>query len=52
MVNGFVKMSSNNNGILFGGSVTDSLENAKSFGEFCFNRLKRHGQKVVFVSET
>ncbi|KAG4067305.1 hypothetical protein HA402_000296 [Bradysia odoriphaga] len=43
-------MSSNFDGILFGGSVLESLENAKSFGEFCYNRLKRHGQNVLYIN--
>lgn len=45
-------MSSDCDGILFGGPVTESLENAKSLGEFCLNRLRRHGESVLYVSKT
>lgn len=44
-------MPSNFNRVLFGGPVAETLENAQSFGEFCFNRLKRHGDNVLYVSK-
>lgn len=39
-----------NRNVLYGGKVTDSLEKARSFGEYCYNRLKKLGDSVLFVS--
>lgn len=35
---------------IYGGPITYTWENANSFGEFCYNRIKRHGDKVLLVS--
>lgn len=43
-------MNSNNQYVLYGGKLNESLEKAKSFGEFCYNRLKKCGEQVLFVS--
>lgn len=37
--------------IIYGGPITFTWENANSFGEFCYNRIKRHGDKVLLVSK-
>lgn len=36
--------------VLYGGEVKDSLEKARSFGQYCYNRLKKFGDLVLFVS--
>ncbi|KAJ6640916.1 Luciferin 4-monooxygenase [Pseudolycoriella hygida] len=42
-------MSSHYERVLYGGEVTDSLEKAKSLGEFCYNRLRKLGDRVLLV---
>lgn len=43
-------MSSDYENVLYGGEITESLGSAKSFGEFCYNRLRKYGDQVLFVS--
>lgn len=43
-------MSLNSDGSIYGGPILFSWENANSFGQFCYNRIKQHGDKVLLVS--
>jgi len=45
-----VTMNSDYQNVLFGGEVTDSLEEARSLGEFCYKRLEKYGDRVLLVS--
>lgn len=36
--------------ILYGGKLNESLDKARSIGEFCYKRLKKYGDQVLFVS--
>ncbi|KAJ6640807.1 Luciferin 4-monooxygenase [Pseudolycoriella hygida] len=38
------------NRISYGGKVNESLDKARSFGEYCYNRLKKLGDSVLFVN--
>lgn len=46
-----MSMNIDNQNVLYGGKVTDGLEKARSFGEYCYNRLKKFGDNVLFVSK-
>lgn len=46
-----MSVSTDNQNVLYGGKVTDGLEKARSFGEYCYNRLKKSGDNVLFVSK-
>lgn len=44
-----MSLGPDNQNVLYGGDVTDSLEKARSFGQYCYNRLKKFGDLVLFV---
>lgn len=43
-------MYSDNEHVLYGGQMSDSFENAKSFGEFCYNRQCAMCRKYLKVN--
>ncbi|XP_037030653.1 4-coumarate--CoA ligase 1-like [Bradysia coprophila] len=42
-------MASNTGKTIYGGPVKFTWENANSFGEFCYNRIKRQGDNVLLI---
>lgn len=44
-------MSLDYQNVFYGGEMSDSLEEARSLGEFCYKRLQKYGDRVLLVSK-